>query len=158
MSNISLFLKSNKKPKENTFYPATESLCDEDGKPLEWEIRPVSTKEHNAIQSDSMKEVPLPGKQGKRGKTESKLDQVEYLRKLVAASVVYPDLLSAELQDSYGVKKPEELVQEMVSEAGEWNRFAEFISDFNGFAPLDEKVDAAKNSSKTETPKQSFSI
>ena len=38
---------------------------------------------------------------------------------MVAASVVYPDLDNAELQDSYGVKRPEELLLEMVDDPGE---------------------------------------
>ncbi len=42
MSNLSLFLKENKKQKKNTTYPATKSLCDENGKVLEWVICPLS--------------------------------------------------------------------------------------------------------------------
>lgn len=44
MSNLSRFLKENKKVKENTKYAATKSLTDEKGNPLEWEIRPLTTR------------------------------------------------------------------------------------------------------------------
>ena len=44
MSNLSLFLKKNKIQKENTTYPATKSLLDENGNPLLWEIKPLTTR------------------------------------------------------------------------------------------------------------------
>ena len=36
MSNFSRFMKTNKIVKENTTFPATKSLVDEQGNPLEW--------------------------------------------------------------------------------------------------------------------------
>ena len=47
MSNLSLFLKKNKVQKENTFYAATKSLCDEKGNPLKWELKAITTKEND---------------------------------------------------------------------------------------------------------------
>ena len=38
-SNLSAFLKKNKKYKDNVKYRATKSLCDENGEALEWEIK-----------------------------------------------------------------------------------------------------------------------
>ena len=38
MGNLCLLLKKNKKEKKNGYYAATKSLCDDNGKPLEWEI------------------------------------------------------------------------------------------------------------------------
>jgi hypothetical protein len=67
------------------------------------------------------------------------------MTKLIAASVVFPDLYDAQLQDSYGVKTPEELVVEMVNDSGEWNAFIQFINQFNGFISLQEQVEEAKN-------------
>lgn len=62
------------------------------------------------------------------------------------ASVVEPNLNSAELQDSYGVKTPEKLLQEMVDDPGEYNAFAMFIQEFNHMnTSLQDKVDEAKN-------------
>ena len=42
MSTLALFMKGNKKQRTNTFYPATKSLVDKDGKPLMWEIKPIT--------------------------------------------------------------------------------------------------------------------
>ncbi|MDE6111626.1 MAG: hypothetical protein K2F65_06900, partial [Eubacterium sp.] len=49
MSNFSRFMKKNKITRENTTFPATKSLVDENGKPLEWEIKPLSTKDNDNI-------------------------------------------------------------------------------------------------------------
>lgn len=143
MSELSRFLKMNKVVKENAFYPATKSLCGEDGKPLNWEIRPLSTKENEKIQESCMLEVPIPGKPNQY---RQKIKSSDYMGRLIAASVTFPDLFNAELQDSYGVKTPEELVKEMVDDPGEYNELALFVQNFNGFnVSLQEEVDEAKN-------------
>jgi hypothetical protein len=142
MSDTSRFLKKNKIIKANTRYAATKSLTDENGKPLEWEIKPISTKENEHIQENCMIEIPIPGKPNQY---RQKINSTKYMTKLIAASVVSPDLYNAELQDSYGVNTPENLVQEMVDDSGEWNAFIRFINNFNGFVPIQEEVDEAKN-------------
>jgi hypothetical protein len=139
---MSRFLKKNKTVKKNTFYAATKSLTGEDGKPLEWEIKPVSTKENERIQEDCMIERPIPGRpnQFKRD-----IHPTKYAAKLIVASVVVPNLYEAELQDSYGASTPEDLVKEMIDDSGEWNAFMQFVNQFNGFVPLQDEVDEAKN-------------
>lgn len=59
---------------------------------------------------------------------------------------VFPDLYDKELQDSYGVMTPEDLVYAMVDDAGEMQDFQLWMQKFQGFTKsLDEKVDEAKN-------------
>lgn len=143
MSNLSLFLKKNKKVKENTTYPATKSLVDENGKPLEWVIKPLTTKENNELRDQCTYEVPV---KGKPNMFRPKIDTNLYIAKMIVASVVEPNLYSAELQDSYGVKTPEDLIMEMIDDPGEYNDFAAFIQKFNGFnITLEDKVEQAKN-------------
>ena len=65
---------------------------------------------------------------------------------MIVASVVMPDLLDAELQDSYGVKGEDDLLMAMVDDPGEYNELAAFVQKFQGFdVPFQEKVDEAKN-------------
>jgi hypothetical protein len=143
MSNLSLFLKKNKKVKENTTYPATKSLVDENGKPLEWVIKPLTTKENNELRDQCTYEVPV---KGKPNMFRPKIDTNLYIAKMIVASVVEPNLYNAELQDSYGVKTPEDLIMEMIDDPGEYNDFAAFIQKFNGFnITLEDKVEQAKN-------------
>ena len=43
-------------------------------------------------------------------------------------------------------KAGEELIKEMIDDPGEYNAFATFIQEFNGFdVSLEEKVEEAKN-------------
>lgn len=62
MGNLSLFLKKNKKEKKNGYYAATKSLCDDNGKPLEWEIKALTTRETDAIREECSKDVPVAGR------------------------------------------------------------------------------------------------
>lgn len=143
MSTLALFMKGNKKQRTNGFYPATKSLLDKDGNPLLWEIKPISTKEDEAIRDACTFEVPIPGK---RNQFRIKIDANAYMTKQLAASVVYPNLLDAELQDSYGVKTPDALLKEMVDDPTEFAEFSAFVREFNGFdESINDAVEEAKN-------------
>ena len=143
MSGISLFLKKNKIQKKNAKYAATKSLCDENGNPLEWEIRAISTIENEKLRESCTVEVQVPGKPNL---FRPKLLSGKYVAAMLAASVVYPDLQNKELQDSYGVMTPEELIQLMVDDPVEYNDFAEFVQNFSGLdSTMQDKIDEAKN-------------
>jgi len=142
MSNFSRFMKANKVKKENTTYAATKSLTDENGKPLLWTIRPLSTKENEAIRDECTKDIPI---KGKPNAFRQSLDVSKYIAKAICACVVEPNLFDKDLQDSYGVMSPEELIQEMVDDPGEYSDFAAFVQQFNGFTTLGEEVEKAKN-------------
>lgn len=143
MSKFSKFMKANKIEKKNGRYAATKSLCDENGKPLEWEIRHITSKENEDLRDSCTIEVPITGKPNMfRQKVKSSL----YIQKMIAASVVVPDLYDKELQDSYGAMTPEELLLAMVDDPGEYNDLASFVQKFQGFdVSFEEKVDEAKN-------------
>jgi hypothetical protein len=143
MSNLSRFLKENKALKGNTEYAPTKSLVDENGEPLKWLIKPISSKENEEIRESCIKEIPIPGKPNMyRPKTNT----AEYMAKLIISSVVEPDLYNAQLQDSYGVKTPEDLLYEMVDDPGEYQEFQLFIQKLNGFdIAVKEKINEAKN-------------
>ena len=143
MSKFSRFMKENKIVKENGTYAPTKSLCDENGKPLEWEFRHITSKENEDLRDACTIDVPITGKPNMfRQKVKSSL----YIQKMVAASVVVPDLYDKDLQDSYGAMTPEELLLAMVDDPGEYNDLASFVQKFQGFnVSFDEKVDEAKN-------------
>ena len=143
MSKFSKFMKANKIEKKNEMYAATKSLCDENGKPLEWEFRHISSKINEELRDECTTDVPVTGKPNLfRPKTQLS----KYIQKMIAASVVMPDLYDKELQDSYGVTTPEELLLAMVDNPGEYNDLASFVQKFQGFnVSFEEKVDKAKN-------------
>lgn len=142
MSQFALFMKGNKKPRENAKWAVTKSLCGEDGKPLEWEFRHISSKENEEIREECTSEVPVAGKSNMY---RPKIKTSRYVQELIARSVVFPDLKNSELQDSYGVVNERDLLMAMVDDPGEYAELAAKVQEFQGFASLDEKVGEAKN-------------
>lgn len=143
MSNFSRFMKSNKIIKENTTYPATKSLVDEEGKPLLWTIKPLTTAENEEIREACMMDVPVTGKPNMY---RPKLNTSKYIAKMTAASIVEPNLYDKALQDSYGVMTPEDLLKAMIDDPGEYQDLVSFVQNYSGFnATLEEKVEEAKN-------------
>lgn len=143
MSKFSRFMKANKIVKENEMHTVTKSLCDENGTPLKWEFRHITSKENEDIRESCTRDIAVPGKPNLY---RQKMNTSLYVQKMVAASVASPDLYDAELQDSYGVKTPEELLLAMVDDPGEYNELVAFVQKFQRFnVSFDEKVDEAKN-------------
>lgn len=143
MSQFAQFMKANKTLKENGFYPATKSLCDEKGNPLEWEFKHISSKENEEIRENCTIDLPVTGKPNLYC---PKLKSSLYIQRMIAASVVMPDLFDSELQDSYGVKTPEDLLMAMVDDPGEYNDLAAFVQKFQGFnVSFEDRVNEAKN-------------
>lgn len=129
-------MKENRVKRENVFYAASESLKDENGEVLKWELRCVSVDEDEAIREECLRAA-------KRG---VRLDYNLYLKKLAASSVVYPPLYNAALQDSYGVHSPEELLTKLIDNPGEYQEFLKMVQRVNGFdVSMKERVEEAKN-------------
>ena len=136
MSKFSVFMKANKKVKENEKYAPTESMVDENGKPLEWEFKHISSKENDNLRDANTKDNIY----------RQKLDASKYLAQMITAATVYPDLYDAQLQDSYGVKTPEDLLYAMVDDPGEYQELCNWMQKFQGFTKtLEDKVEEAKN-------------
>ncbi len=143
MSKFSRFMKANKIVKPNQKYAPTASLQDENGKPLEWEFKQISAKENEALRDACTIEVPV---KGKPNVFRPKVKTDEYLAKMVVAATVYPDLYDKELQDSYGVMTPEDLLYALVDNAGEYQDLLNWMQSLQGFnRTLDDKVKEAKN-------------
>lgn len=138
MGQFERFLKSNKKIREPTVYAASRSFTDDSGEPVLWKIRPISTKENEMIRDECVIEDKASGRY--------RIEISKYTAKLLAASVIEPNLYDKELQDSYGVMTPEALLLELLDNPSEYRKFADFIQRFNGFnESFSDKVDAAKN-------------
>ena len=124
-------------------YAVTKSLTDEKGQPLLWEIRPLTSKETNRLTDECTFQEQVPGKPNV---FRNKINSTKLLQKMMVASVVFPNLNDKDLQDSYGVMTPEELITEMVDDPGEYNNFGKYLNELNGFNEgINEKVEEAKN-------------
>lgn len=142
MSQFALFMKKNKIERKNAFYAATKSLVDESGKPLMWELRPITSRQAELIREECMKRVPDPDNPKQY---TLDLNSRRYVAKLICASVVVPNLNNKELQDSYGVANPEDLLLELVDDPMEYNKLAKFVQHNSGITSLNEDIETAKN-------------
>lgn len=142
MSKFNKFMKQNKVEKKTVAYKATKSLLDEDGEPLLWTLKPITSKMNDEIREDCTTEVQI---KGKANMYRQKVNSTKYVSRMICKTVVEPDLYDKELQDSYGVMTPEELLQAMVDDPGEYNDLATQVQEVNGFTSMEELVDTAKN-------------
>lgn len=141
MSGLSQYLKKNKKVRENLVIAPTKSLLDENGEPVKFTFRPISTAENDEIRDSCVKTV------GKKSDLKTKIDNTKYMKKLLAISCVEPNLDSVELQDSYDVSCAEDLICEIIDNPGEYNELVLAVMEYNGFTGNDDvnKVDEVKN-------------
>ena len=141
MSNLSYFLAPNAKKRSNKKVVVSDRFCDEMGKPIEWEIRSISSAEDEAIRKSCTKNVPVVGK---RNQFRMDFDANGYITKLVTASVIYPDLNDAELQNSYGVMGAEALVKTMLY-SDEFERLSDAVVSSADIEDINDLVEEAKN-------------
>lgn len=141
MSKFSAFLAENVEKIANKKVVVSNRFKDENGKPAEWEIRAITSDENDDLQRRSMVNVPVVGRAGQYTR---ELDQIKYVNLLLTASVVYPDLLDAELQDSYKVKTPEALLKKMLY-AKEEEALAKEVMALSNMEDLNALTKEAKN-------------
>ena len=141
MSDFSVFMAGNAIKDETVKYVASKRFV-QDKKPVEWEIKAVSSTLDEAIRKECTKRVPV---QGKRGQYNQETDTDKYIGKLCVACTVYPNLNDAALQDSYGVKGADDLLKAMLL-PGEYTEYKAKVMEVNGFdLSMEELVDEAKN-------------
>lgn len=122
---------------ENELVEVSDRYRDEDGKPVKWEIRAITSKENDQL-------MRRHTKRDKKTKQEI-FDRTSYTNDLVASAVVYPDLKNAELQKAYGVLGEVELLQKMLI-MGEFMKLSEEVQKISGLDIEDEdQVEAIKN-------------
>lgn len=130
-NNIQAFFKENNRQKEKIKYIASNRFTDEDGKPIEWELRQVPTE-----RAEKIKE--LTGFYQESDKIFG-----PFATELAVESVVFPDLRNASLQGSYGVHKKTDLLYKLLNAAEidmlkvkalEINGYSETLGDLAGEA------------------------
>lgn len=129
--DASLFFKENAEDADTINFVPTTRFKDSDGNPLPWTLRKISTERNEEIIEDCTK--------------GTKIDNQKYIRKLVVASVVEPNLDDSGLQDNYGVRKAEDLAPKILKYAGEWLGLVKKINEFNDFKNLDEEIEDMEN-------------
>lgn len=139
--SFSAFLRQNAAAPENKKVIVSDRFRDDFGNPVPFELRAVSEKEDSDIKAACTIKSIFKGRQ------TTSFNNQKYLNKLIAASVVFPDLKDAELQASYGVTSDDELLQAMLI-SGEHANLLQAVNEINGFdaEAFEEAKEEIKNS------------
>lgn len=146
MASLKAFFKANKKTRPNVKFVVSEGFTDDAGKALEWELTPLTSVKNNKI----MESCYYDKRTGVGKQTEQRFNQIAYQTRMAAASVVYPDLADAELQNSYGATNKTDLLVAML-DAAEMSGLSAKIAEISGFDAEEQDdqfnadVESAKN-------------
>lgn len=124
--SIKAFLRPNAMQITNQKMVVSKRFVAEDGKPIEWEICPISEDENDRIKESCTVRTAF------KGRMTANFNGNRYTRMLCVRSVAYPDLTDAELQKSYGVTDSEDLLGVMLL-PGEFTTLMQFVHTINGF-------------------------
>lgn len=139
--NLTAFLKSNVEIVNQVEYVASNRIKAGD-EPVAWKINVLQNKVIDKLRNRYTKMI----KDGKTGVTREKFDSQGFNDAMLLESIVYPNLDDMELQDSWGVNDPLELVKAMLT-PGEYADLLNAVVEAQGFeVGMDEKVRAVKNS------------
>ena len=130
-----MFLKENRKERQCYYAEVCKDIKDEKGNIVKWKFTPLTTREEEEIREEATETV----------NGNLKLNMTKYIEKLITASVIYPNLYDATLQDSYNCKTPESLLKAIVNIPGEYSDLARLVQEKNGFNSLREDIEKAKN-------------
>lgn len=140
--SLTAFLAENAEKIANVKYVVSERFKGEDGKPIPWELRAITSTEDEVLRKACTKRVQVPWK---KYQYQRETDYDMYLGKLAAACTVFPNLKDAELQNSYHAMGEEELLKKMLT-AGEYAEYLVKVQEVCGFdRDFEDLVDEAKN-------------
>lgn len=146
--DIKAFYKENKQPQTQAQFVVSEKFVDpKTGKPIPWTIREISAEEDQALK-DKYTEITTDRRTGVRNEY---FDQNNYIIGIATLGVVEPELDDRGLLESYNVKRPDKLLQRMLS-AGQIQKLALKVIELSGLDDIDtnsefdlEYAEAKKN-------------
>lgn len=140
MSNLQAFFAQNAEKVETVEEVISTRFKDENGTPIPFEFRPISSEENKNIKKACTKKVRV-----KKGVYQDELDADAYTDKFLAASIVFPNLKDVELQKSYNVLGEVDLLRAMLL-PGEYTEASLIAQSVNGYdRDMNDLVEEAKN-------------
>ena len=157
--NLERLMKENVEKMENVEYCPSERHKDENGNPQVWILRPLTTKEVDAITERHTKredKVEFNSRGKRRVRKDIEIKSMELADEMVLESLVDPsraDLQNAQLQDSWGVMNELDLLKAILSVPGEYTDLREEVQRLAGFDidATDELIDETKKNSMKKT-------
>lgn len=140
MSDLSVFYAQHVAAEATEEFVVSPRFKGEDGNPIAWKLRSMTEAENEECRKASTKRI-----KGKNGSHTSETNGDEYLARLAVASITYPSLKDAGLQQSYGVIGADQLLKKMLL-PGEYVALVQKVQEINGFdKDMNEMVDEVKN-------------
>lgn len=137
---LKAFLSENAIPAEEVAYVASKRFVGADRKPIAWKLRILTSEESDNLLNKSKHKEFVPGTREVKVVTNND----EFLTKLICASVTFPNLNDAALQDSYQAIGAEDLIHKMLT-PGEYADLASAVQEANGFeVGMKDKIERAK--------------
>ena len=134
--SLTAFLRENvPNPFDEVDFAVSDRFKDENGNVIAWKLRAMSV-DASLVSSDKAMTVD------KRGNADFKVS--EYYKNIVVNSVVYPNLHDKNLQDSYKVYNPCDLLNAMLS-SREFNKLLKKCQEINA---IDKDFDTLKDEVK----------
>ncbi|MBO3444015.1 phage portal protein [Clostridium sp. CCUG 7971] len=139
--SLSAFLSQNVIKIENEKHVVSDRFVI-NGKPVAWEVQPITSQDDELLRKSCTKRVPIPGK---NNQFTAETDFNKYVGLLAVKCTVYPNLNDAELQDSYKAMGADETLKKMLL-PGEYADYLSLVQKINGFEQsFEDKVEEAKN-------------
>lgn len=140
--NLSAFLKQNVEVVNETEYVASKRIKDANGEPIAWKIKTLATDETEKMRKKYTKRIT----DRITRQSEERFDTTAYNEDLLSKVITYPNLFDAELQDSWGVTEPVDLVKVMLT-PGEYADLLAAATEAQGYdVGMKDKVKEVKNS------------
>lgn len=138
--SLRAFFAQNAEHISNRKLVVSNRFRDENGQPIEWEIRALTAGDRQDIRAAAL----TIGTVTKGTAVKMHFDSAKSNKMLAAAAVVFPDLKDAALQDSYGVMNDVELIGKMLYE-DELNKLIEAVNELAAGTAPEELEEEAKN-------------
>ena len=135
--SLKSFFKENNIKIENVKYIASDRFKDENGEVIEWELKVLDNKKVDELRNR------FSSRSYVNHKEEFKFNSEDFMKVFVTEAIVFPNLTDKDLQDSYGVFSPYELLQEILT-VGELTRLTEYINNLHDYK-AEKKVVEIKN-------------
>lgn len=152
-NSIRYFMRDELKEARVVEVPGIKTFCDEEGNPVPFQIRELSSSEIFKLREGCKKRTMVKDKKGKpmlvggEVKYTDEYDTALVTAKLIETALVFPDMHDPELLKFYNVLDSVELVNKIFRRVEDYNYIANAVTEVCGLTNEDdsETIDEIKN-------------
>ena len=152
VTSIQAFMRPELKEDIIVEVPGIQTFCDENGKPIPFKIRALTTADITMIRKGVRKRKVAKNEKGKpifqNGVLQysEEYDNNAMSNEMIAKALVFPDLHDPKLLEYYGVNSAVDLVPRLFRRLDDYSYIVDQIQEVSGISDDgDEIIDEAKN-------------